>query len=111
LFAVGHSTLYEGSPEEGAYLGGPPWELAADYAVASPLSHAGSMNTPLMLVAADLDWDYQMTEFDQYFIALLRQGKEATYVRYWGEGHGNKSPGNVRDTWQRMHAWYDGHLH
>jgi hypothetical protein len=111
LFAVGHATLYESAPDEGAYMGAPPWDKPNEYAAASPLSNAGKMDTPLMLFAGDLDWDYQMTEFDQYFTALLRQGKEAVYVRYWGEGHGNMSPANVRDAWQRMHAWYDSHLH
>ena len=110
LLAVGHSTLYEGSPEEGAYFGAPPWEKPLDYAAASPLSNAGKMNTPLMLFANDLDWDYQMTEFDQYFIALLRQGKEAVYVRSWGEGHGDTDPANVRESWRRMHDWYELHF-
>jgi dipeptidyl aminopeptidase/acylaminoacyl peptidase len=110
LFAVGHSTLYEGAPEEGAHLGAPPWEIPQAYAIASPLSNAGKMNTPLMLFANDLDWDYQMTEFDQYFIAMVRQGKEAVYVRSWGEGHGDTNPANVRESWRRMHAWYEQHF-
>ncbi len=110
LFAVGHATLYESSPDEGAYFGAPPWERPQDYAAASPLSNAGKMNTPLMLFAGDLDWDYQMTEFDQYFVALLRQGKEARYVRYWGEAHGNVNPANVRDGWKRIADWYQSHL-
>ena len=110
LFAVGHSMMYEGAPEEGLYIGAPPWERPEAYAAASPLAHAGAMNTPLMLMAGDLDWDYQMAEFDQYYIALLRQGKEAVYVRYMGEGHGNFSPDNVRDTWKRLHEWFDAHL-
>jgi dipeptidyl aminopeptidase/acylaminoacyl peptidase len=110
LFAVGHSVMYEGAPDEGLYIGAPPWERPEAYAAASPLAHAGTMNTPLMLLAGDLDWDYQMAEFDQYYIALLRQGKEAVYVQYMGEGHGNFSPDNVRDTWKRLHEWFDTHL-
>ena len=110
LFAVGHAVQYE-SADEGLHVGGPPWERPADYAAASPLTNAGKMNTPLMLISSDLDWDYQMTEFDQYYVALVRQGKEAVYVRYMGEGHGNVSPANIRDTWQRERAWYDTHLH
>ena len=110
LFAVGHASMYEEAQEEGLYIGAPPWERPDAYAAASPLTHAGSMNTPLMLMAGDLDWDYQMTEFDQYYVALLRQGKEAVYVRYLGEGHGNFSPANVRDAWDRLHRWFDAHL-
>ncbi len=56
LFAVGHVTLYEGAPEEGLFLGGPPWERPYAYADASPLAHAGSMNTPLLLLTGELDW-------------------------------------------------------
>jgi dipeptidyl aminopeptidase/acylaminoacyl peptidase len=110
LFAVGHATMYESAPDEGLYIGVPPWERPEAYAAASPLSHAGSVTTPLLLFAGDLDWDYQMTEFDQYYVAMVRQGKEATYVRYLGEGHGNFSPANVRDTWKRMQVWFDEHL-
>ncbi|MEI9993018.1 MAG: prolyl oligopeptidase family serine peptidase [Rhizomicrobium sp.] len=110
LFAVGHAAMYEGAPDEGLHIGATPWERPDAYAAASPLSHAGTMNTPLLLFAGELDWDYQMTEFDQYYVALVRQGKEVTYVRYLGEGHGNFSPANVRDAWRRMRLWFDAHL-
>ncbi len=110
LFAVGHASMYEEAQEEGLYIGAPPWVRPDAYAAASPLANAGLMNTPLLLMAGDLDWDYQMTEFDQYYVALLRQGKEAVYVRYLGEGHGNFSPANVRDAWDRLHRWFDSHL-
>lgn len=111
FLSVGHSTQYETAEDEGLYIGGAPWERPADYAAASPFTHAGEMNTPLMLMGADLDTNFQLTEFEQFFVALLRQGKEAKCVRYWGEGHGNSSPGNVRDTWQRVQDWYDQHFH
>mgnify|MGYP002814895953 CR=1 FL=1 len=31
-------------------------------------------------------------------------------VRYWGEGHGIRSPANIRDMWRRMFEWYDRYL-
>ncbi|MEJ0028354.1 MAG: prolyl oligopeptidase family serine peptidase [Rhizomicrobium sp.] len=110
LFAAGSSTLYESAPEEGLYIGAAPWEKPQAYAVASPLSHAGQMNTPLLMLAGDLDWNYQPSEFDQYYVALIRQGKEATYVRYLGEGHGNTSPANLSDSWQRIRDWFASHI-
>jgi len=64
----------------------------------------------LLLMTGDLDWNYQSAEFEQYYVALVRQGKEATLVRYLGEGHGDTSPANVRDAWRRMRDWYAGHI-
>jgi len=49
------------------------------------------------------DWDYiDMAQYDEMFGALYRAGKEARYVRYWGEGHGPSSPANLRDLWQQI---------
>ncbi len=110
LFSTGQAPLYESAADEGLHIGATPWERPDVFAAASPLSHAGQMNTPLLLMTGDLDWNYQAAEFEQYYVALVRQGKEATYVRYLGEGHGNTTPANVRDAWNRIRQWYAAHI-
>jgi len=46
-----------------------------------------------------------MAQYDEMFGALYRAGKDARYVRYWGEGHGPSSPANIRDLWMRIDAF------
>lgn len=48
-----------------------------------------------------------INEPEMFFKALVMQRKPARFVRYWGEGHGNKSPANIRDYYQQLFAWYD----
>lgn len=49
------------------------------------------MLSPVMLIHSDTD-RFGLHEFDQLFGALFRLGKEARYLRYWGEGHGVAAP-------------------
>ena len=50
---------------------------------------------------------FAMEQFDEMYSALLRAGKDARYVRYWGEGHGPSSPANIRDMWTRFDAFME----
>lgn len=71
------------------------------YALASPVSRASEVSAPIMLIHSDSDY-FDMSQYDEMFGALYRAGREAIYVRYWGEGHGPSSPANIRDLWERM---------
>ena len=71
------------------------------YTRLSPVALARGVSAPVLLVHSD--WDYiDMAQYDEMFGALYRAGKEARYVRYWGEGHGPSSPANLRDLWQQI---------
>jgi dipeptidyl aminopeptidase/acylaminoacyl peptidase len=72
----------------------------------SPLSYVDRVQTPLLILHGDLD-AVPITEPEMFFKALVMQRKPAQFVRYWGEGHGNQTPINFRDYWQRIFAWYD----
>lgn len=109
LFAVGQSVSYE-SRGSFIWLGAAPWDAPDAYIRASPLFDVEAIHTPLLLMHSDLDWNYQMDQWDQMFTALFRLGREAEYVRYWGEGHGVTSPANVRDMWSRLGIWYGDRL-
>jgi dipeptidyl aminopeptidase/acylaminoacyl peptidase len=73
----------------------------ARFLFASPVTRAESISAPVLLVHSDFDY-FDMSQYDEMFGALYRAGKEATYVRYWGEGHGPSSPANIRDLWQQI---------
>ena len=77
------------------------FEDATRYALASPVVRAEEVTAPVMLVHSDFDY-FDMAQYDEMFGALYRAGKEARYVRYWGEGHGPSSPANIRDLWSRI---------
>ncbi len=84
-----------------------PFWLSADHLRRnSPLSYVDRVRTPLMIIHSDLDIS-DITQPEMFFRALIMQSKPARFVRYWGEGHGNRTPANVRDQFQRIFAWYD----
>ena len=79
-------------------------EAPERYARTSPVARARAITAPVLLVHTDFDY-FDMAQYDEMFGALYRAGKEAVYVRYWGEGHGLSSPANIRDLWQRIDAF------
>lgn len=87
-------------------IGRTPFEDPETYYRNSPVFLARRIDTPVLLMHSDLD-SFDMAQFDEMFGALKRAGKDARYVRYWGEGHGPSSPANIRDMWGRMLAFLD----
>jgi len=89
-------------------LGGPPWHDYWRYLRNSPILYVDRVNTPLMMIHGDLDF-IAMSQAEEFFTALYRQGKPARLVRYWGEDHIISSPANVADSWDRILEWFDMH--
>jgi dipeptidyl aminopeptidase/acylaminoacyl peptidase len=87
----------------------PPWTDSGRYVRNSPIFYANRIDTPLMIVAGDMD-DYSATQAEEMFSALYRQQKRAELVRYIGEEHVIYSPPNVKDLWRRIYAWFDEFL-
>lgn len=81
----------------------------AAYAKASPVARAAEISAPVLLVHSDFDY-FDMAQYDEMFGALYRAGREARYVRYWGEGHGLSSPANIRDLWARIDSFLAEHV-
>jgi len=87
-------------------LGNPPWKDWARYLRNSPLTYVDHINTPVMIIQGDQDY-VPIEQGEEMFTALYRQNRPASFVRYWGEGHGIESPANIRDMWTRVFAWLD----
>jgi dipeptidyl aminopeptidase/acylaminoacyl peptidase len=87
-------------------MGNPPWKDFSRYIRNSPIYYVDRVKTPLLMIHADLD-SISMTQAEEFFASLYRQGKTAELVRYWGESHVIGSPSNVRDQWSRIFAWLD----
>lgn len=90
-------------------MGGPPWEDMERYVRNSPIYHANSVTTPVMIVQGDMDY-ISIEQGEEFFSALERQGKRVKFVRYWGEGHVLESSVALRDYWERVYDWFDRYL-
>jgi dipeptidyl aminopeptidase/acylaminoacyl peptidase len=92
--------------EEGqGRMGVPPWAAWSRYVGNSPVYIANQISTPLLITAADQDMS-PMSQAEQLFSALFRQGKDAQLVTYWGEGHVVASPANLHDYYDRVTAFF-----
>lgn len=87
-------------------MGNPPWQDLGRYLKNSPLFYVDRVETPLLIIQGDMDY-VPLTQGEEFFTALYRQGKRARFVRYWGEGHLVNSPANIRDFWNQVFAWFD----
>ncbi len=94
--------------ETGGQMGGPPWHDPARYIRNSPIYHADSVHTPVLITTGDNDF---IGQAEEWFTALHRAGKRARLVRYWGEGHLLTSPANIERNWQEILLWFDTYLH
>ncbi len=81
----------------------------ATYLRNSPLMHAGSIGTPLMLIQGEFD-AVPMESVESLYSLLKENGVQVELVRYWGEAHIIKSPANIRDDWQREISWFNRYL-
>ena len=86
-------------------MGGPPWDVPRAYIENSALYQADKIKAPVLLLHGELDF-VPITQAETMFTALWRQNKDAQLVTYWGEHHLLYSPGNIRDAWNRIDAWF-----
>ena len=82
-------------------FGTPPWSAKERYIRNTPIFFAENIDAPVMLIQGDLD-SISMSQSEEMFTALSRQGKDVLFVRYWGERHGIQSPRNYTDMWARV---------
>lgn len=103
-----HENLFQAALFESAQvrMGSPPWRDLNRYIRNSPIFFVDRVETPLMIVQGDQDY-VALQQGEEFFMSLYRQGKRASFVRYWGEGHVLASPANIKDMWSRIFAWFD----
>jgi dipeptidyl aminopeptidase/acylaminoacyl peptidase len=95
--------------EGGIFRLPPPWKKRWTYLLNSPTSFVDRIATPLLIIHGDLDF-VPVTQADEMFVALERQGKRVRYARYLGEGHDLESPANIRDVWGQIYRWLSEYL-
>jgi dipeptidyl aminopeptidase/acylaminoacyl peptidase len=92
-------------------MGVPPWDDQWRYWRNSPINYVDRVETPLLMIHGEQDIRGPMTQAEQFFFGLYRQGKRARLLRYWGEDHGlRQSPANVRHMIEQIAEWLKKHM-
>jgi dipeptidyl aminopeptidase/acylaminoacyl peptidase len=89
---------------------GDPAQDEALYRERSPLTHAGKIRAPLLILQGANDPRVPRSEAEQVVKTLRESGKLHEYHVYDGEGHGFRTTANRVDSLRRAVEWFDRHL-
>jgi dipeptidyl aminopeptidase/acylaminoacyl peptidase len=91
------------------YWPGSPWGDPGKLLQQSPLTYAGNVRTPALIIHSEGDLRCPMGQAEELFSALRRQGKEAVLVRYpasTSHGLSRTGPPDLRlDRLRRIGRW------
>ncbi|MDI3298009.1 MAG: S9 family peptidase [Bacillota bacterium] len=94
-------------------FGGKPWEAPERYEAQSPITYAGRMRTPTLVLHSEEDYRCPLEQGQQLYASLQVQGVESEMFQYPGESHGLSRQGRP---WHRVHRlraireWFERHL-
>jgi dipeptidyl aminopeptidase/acylaminoacyl peptidase len=92
---------------------GDPWENASFYWERSPLAYVKQMTTPLLIEHSENDLRCPISEGEQLFTALKKQGKDVVFVRYPNESHDMPRSGQPQHRLERLRLivqWFTRHI-
>ena len=90
-------------------IGATLWEQPQKYIEHSAIMFADRINTPLLMLSGEGDWNVPATNQREMYYALRRLGKEVVWVNYMSGGHGAgraSSAEDFVDHWERMFDWF-----
>lgn len=105
----GSASRYESTTGSDFPIGKKPFDDPLAYVRPSPLFNAQKVSAPVMLIHSDMD-SFSSDQYERMYVALNLQRKPAKLLRYWGEGHGPSSPGNIRHMWNQIFEWFDRYV-
>lgn len=94
-------------------IGATLWEQPQKYIEHSAIMFADRIDTPLLLLSGEGDWNVPVTNQREMYYALRRLGKEVVWVNYMNAGHGAGRAGSeadFHDHWNRIFDWYRTHF-
>jgi dipeptidyl aminopeptidase/acylaminoacyl peptidase len=91
-------------------IGGSLWDYPMRFFENSPVFHAQTVQTPLLMIHNDDDDAVPWYQGIEYFLALRRLGKEAYMFSYNGEKHGLRKRINQKDYTRRLQEFFDHFL-
>ncbi|MAV37065.1 MAG: peptidase S9 family protein [Planctomycetaceae bacterium] len=99
------STLFAGR-----WFPGFPWEHAEHYHRRSPISLAGKVKTPTMLLTGEQDFRTPMSESEQFFQALKLRKVDTVLVRIPGASHNIANrPSHLMSKVAHVLKWFEMH--
>ena len=104
------------TPESGHFEVGqermdvPYWEDLDAYLRNSAVFNIETLNTPLLVEAADADRNVDWRQAIEYFNVARRAGKPLVMLAYHNEGHGLRKEANQVDYHRRILQWFGHHL-
>ncbi len=95
-----------------AEFGGAPWEGKNFEKLWrwSPLAHVEGVKTPVLFLHGEADNDVHITQAEEMYMAVRRQGVESVLVRYPREGHSIRELKHRADMLARTLEWFDRYL-
>ncbi len=88
-----------------------PWQQEAFLSERSPLTFAAQCRTPLLLLGGDRDTRVHPSQPHMLYRAVkMGTATPVRYIRYPGEGHGNRVNTNRYDYLIRTLRWFDHYL-
>jgi len=94
-------------------IGATLWEQPQKYIDHSAVMFADRIETPLLMLSGEGDWNVPATNQREMYYALRRLEKEVVWVHYTAGGHGAgraSSAADFHDHWQRMLDWFGEHF-
>ncbi|MEO1021300.1 MAG: prolyl oligopeptidase family serine peptidase [Bacteroidota bacterium] len=90
------------------------WEAEDKYIAHSAVMYADRIETPLLMLTGEGDWNVPETNQREMYYALRRLDKKVKWVHYRFGGHGAGRAGRVEDYyhhWETVLDWYDQHFY
>lgn len=81
---------------------GDPWDSPEFYWDRSPLKYAKDITTPLLILHSENDLRCPISEGEQLFAALKKQGKDVMFVRFPNESHDLSRNGGPQHRVERL---------
>jgi dipeptidyl aminopeptidase/acylaminoacyl peptidase len=94
--------------------GGPPWgknrESYEKYSPHKKAANLGKFKTPMLLIQNDLDFRCPVSQGQELFTAMKRQGVESKFINFPDEGHWVLKPKNSEYWHQEVFKWLKAHI-
>ena len=94
-------------------IGATLWEQPHKYIEHSAVMFADRIDTPLLMLSGEGDWNVPATNQREMYYAMRRLGKEVVWVNYTAGGHGAgraSTEADFHDHWRRMVEWFGEHF-
>jgi dipeptidyl aminopeptidase/acylaminoacyl peptidase len=90
-----------------------PWKNMELLWDRSPLKYVENVQTPTMVLHSEQDYRVGISQAEEFYTALKREGKKTCLVRYPREGHELSRSGEPKhrvDRVNRIISWFDEHM-